>query len=56
MALSITGIQAFGDLLEDAQIRLDNVMHDLTEDAVQREMSALDELWAHYQELLDSGT
>lgn len=52
--MNLSAVTALGDLLEDAQSRLDGAMHYLPEDAVQRELAALDALWAHYQQLLDS--
>lgn len=52
--MDLFAVTALGDLLEDAQSRIDDTMHDLPEDAVKRELAALDALWAHYQELLDS--
>ena len=45
-------VSALGDLLEQAQERLDKALHMLDEEDAQREMDALDKLWAHYQQLL----
>jgi hypothetical protein len=45
-------ITAFGDLLEQAQERLDDAMHMLDEEDVERETKALDNLWELYQRLM----
>lgn len=50
--LEFSVVSALGDLLEQAQERLDKALHMLDEEDAQREMNALDKLWAHYQQLL----
>lgn len=48
---SISAIRAFGDLLEQAQERLDKALHMLPEDEAASELESLDELWQLYQSL-----
>lgn len=50
--LDFSVVSALGDLLEQAQERLDKALHMLDEEDAQREMDALDKLWSHYQQLL----
>jgi len=50
--LDFEAISAFGDLLEQAQERLDHNIGQLEEEDAERELRCLDKLWAHYQELL----
>lgn len=51
--LDFTVVSALGDLLEQAQERLDKALHMLDAEDAQREMDALDKLWSHYQQLLE---
>lgn len=52
MLADIQTIQALGDLLEQAQERLDDNLSQLPEWEAEQELAALDGLWRLYQSLL----
>ena len=50
--LDLPTITTLGDLLEEAQQRLDDAS--MKDDDFEEELRKLDSLWAHYQNLLSS--
>lgn len=52
--LDLPTIATLGDLLEEAQQRLDDALSSINDDEYKEELRKLDLLWAHYQNLLSS--
>jgi hypothetical protein len=50
--LDLPTIATLGDLLEEAQERLDDAEFSMNDDDYKEELRKLDLLWAHYQNLV----
>jgi len=50
--LDLPSIATLGDLLEEAQERLDDAEFSMNDDDYKEELRKLDLLWAHYQNLV----